>query len=178
MKTLFFILLIFLLNHAIHAKNGRSIVTIICSNGKPFGASLNNGEILYSTKQINFTFLASGDHYLEVYRSLSTPSGLEQQSQTIYRGGIQVAADMHQIYTINHKSNLILTESLPLSYPSSALIDPMEMLKLNGEHLISNHEVSIACSDSVLNQNNGKEINQQFHALLAKRSKRLGEDFC
>ncbi|MFN4124146.1 MAG: hypothetical protein ACK4GL_12685 [Flavobacteriales bacterium] len=166
------------MNHTIHAKNGRSIVTIICSNGKPFGASLNNGEILYSTKQINFTFLASGDHYLEVYRSLSTPSGLEQQSQTIYRGGIQVAADMHQIYTINHKSILILTESLPLNYPSSALMNPVDMLRVNNEHLISNHEKSITGSDFVLHKNRGIEINHQFLVLIAKRSKRLDKDFC
>lgn len=119
MKALFFVLMMLPAIASTYANNGRSIITIICSNGKPFAASINNGEITYSTKQINFTHLKAGEHFLIVYRSLSTQSGIEQKSQTIFKGSINVIDDIHYIYTINHKSILVLTESLPLGYPSS-----------------------------------------------------------
>jgi hypothetical protein len=120
MKALFIISLISM-STLLHAKTGQSIVTIVCNDSKPFGASINDSEFSYSKKHINFSRLTEGEHYLEVYRSSSLLPESKQKMYTIFKGFIHVPANVQLIFTIDHRSKLVLTETFVLNTPTSQL---------------------------------------------------------
>jgi len=105
----------------LNAKTGYSIVTIVCNDSKPFGASINDSEFSYSKKHINFSRLSEGEHYLEVYRSSSLLPESKQKMYTIFNGFIHVPANVQLIFTIDHRSKLVLTETFVLNIPTSQL---------------------------------------------------------
>lgn len=93
---------------------GQSVVVIQSQNGMPFVASLNNGAPAQPTAQVSFTHVHPGNHFLEVFRAGGTFFGAANNLQTIFRGMIQVPANMQLLYVINHMNQLVLLQSTPL----------------------------------------------------------------
>lgn len=118
------------------AQFGRSVVVIQSQNGLPFTASMNNGAPVQPTTQINFTQVQPGNHFLEVFRAGGTFFGAANNLQTIFRGMIQVPANMQQIYIINHLNQLVLAQSTPLTmqglHHANQFQQPMNQIHVGG----------------------------------------------
>jgi hypothetical protein len=114
MKTVVFFVSLMLMSLQIMAQIGQSMVTVISQNGRIFSASMNNGGPSQASTQVTFSHVQPGNNFLEVFRPVGTFFGTPNNVQTLFRGMIQVPANMQLTYSINNRNQVILTHQTPI----------------------------------------------------------------